>query len=256
MVGRTVDEGTGPFWHQPGFLVSAGFLVMVAAGGTTLALTGGAGPERAAAAPVVPAPASPASVAQEPGPAAGTSTCGLPEGSPAIPRQAPQGITWELLDGTAVPSAPRTFGPGRVTDGLRTCYAHSPTGAVLAAAGMFATTGVPSLVEPMMRELTAEGPGRDAALRRLAAEGVQPAPSGGSVQVTGFQVLAYTGDEATVDLAFAVRERGGRAGYVSWPATLRWEEGDWKLVLDDAGEFTAGVQSLPDLTGYVYWSGL
>ncbi|WP_459644194.1 hypothetical protein [Kineococcus sp. NUM-3379] len=253
---RTADGGTGPSWHQPGFLASAGFLAMVAAGGLTLVLTGGADPGRATAAPAPAPPAPSAPAPADTAPAADPSTCGLPEGPQVLPRQAPQGVTWELLDGTAVPSAPRTFGPGRVTDGLRTCYAHSPTGAVLAAAGVFATTGVPSLVGPMMRELTAAGPGRDAALRRLAAEGVRPEPSGPGVQVTGFQVLAYTAAEATVDLAFAVREGGGRTGYVSWPATLRWEDGDWKLVLDDAGEFTAGVQGLPDLTGYVYWSGL
>ena len=249
------QEGTSP-WKQRGFVAAAGLVGAVAAAGAVLLVGGtGAGEPAAVAAAPAAVPAAPEPAAPEPVAAQQSSACGLPDGPQEVPYAAPAGGRWELVGRTAAPTAPGLFGPERTTDALRSCYAHSPTGALHAAAGAFAATGVPAMVEPLVRELTAAGPGRDAALRRLAAEGLGSGESSdGGAQVAGFDVVDYAGSSATVDLAFRVVTGDGRSGYVSWPVDLRWEDGDWKLVLDPDGGFPR-PQQLPGLAGYTPWAG-
>jgi hypothetical protein len=54
-----------------------------------------------------------------------------------------------------------------------------------------------------------------------------------------------------VDLAFAVEGKG----YVHLALPLRWERGDWKVVvMTPQGPF-AGFESIANLSGFVPWSG-
>ncbi|WP_052436969.1 hypothetical protein [Georgenia sp. SUBG003] len=153
--------------------------------------------------------------------------------------------------GTVAAPSVEGMGPGEDDDGLRTCYARTPTGAVLAAANVAAMGSSPELVGRMTEEMTAEGPGRDAALDHLEADGAPEIPGGVRYQIRGFRLLDYTGTEASVDVALGVD--GGLTG--SFVLDLRWEDGDWKVVLTDDGGLGSLPAPVPDLTGYTLWSG-
>lgn len=242
-------------WVQPGFIAAAAVVALLVLLGLILAVTGGSGGDATEAAK----PSSPpSSGANAPNPDA--SVCGLAPGSQAIPTEAPKAV-WKLRGTLAVPTAPATFGPKSSAGGVPSCFAHSPTGALFAMVNIQAAMG--ELAKQPGRypidkvlQMIAPGPGREA-LKTAAAK--SPVAEQGSkksgAQVSGFNVVRYEENTAVVDVAFA-GDRPDTAGYVHGQATLRWEQGDWKLELAQNGSPLDAVQAIPNLTGYVPWRGL
>ncbi|MFC7329186.1 hypothetical protein [Marinactinospora rubrisoli] len=193
-----------------------------------------------------------ASDAGEEEPAGEASVCGLDDVEmEGTLTEAPPDTEWELLGPFAVPSV-EGAGPGRVEDdGFRDCYARTPTGALLAATNLAVLTSVPGLNEQAAAQLMAEGPGRDAALaeaRNVADAGTSPE---GSIQVAGFRFISYSGAETTVQIAYNTS-----VGAVAvLPVQLVWENGDWKAIVSEDGELPVPPYEVPDLTGFVRWSG-
>lgn len=244
------DESASP-WTQKGFIAAAivvGLLVIL---GAVLVFTGPSdGDDRAAPKPRPTAnSASTSPAASRP---TSDSACGLPAGDQSVPRTAPPQAAWELVGAIAAPAAPGTYGPGETKDGLRSCFAHSPTGALYAAANFLATTSVPQQREPLIRELAAAGSGREAALAALAGEGDQQS-NGSGTEIVGFTFLSYDSSSTTVDLALRGFSTSGSGGFAHLPLTLRWEEGEWKVALPEDGDLGRSIQGIPDLTGYVPW---
>jgi hypothetical protein len=180
----------------------------------------------------------------------GGSVCGLDRGSQQIPTTAPE-ADWELVGTVAAPHAPDTIGPGETSDGLRQCFAQSPTGALFAAVNFVATTSDADLRADAVRQLAARGQGRTAALKAATSNGSGSGESSTKFQVAGFAVLNYDSRSSAVELAF----RANTGGLIRLPVSLRWEQGDWKVVLPPDGDLYAALGNLPDLTGYVPWSG-
>src|SRR4051812_982728 len=116
-----------PWYATPGFVASAVLLVLVAVTGVTLALTGGGTGRH----PRTHPPAS-----------TGGSVCGLPAGS-QDPVVGPPAASWTLVGTIAAPSV-RDVGPGVVAHGDRRCFAHSPAGALVAAANLAAMISLPA----------------------------------------------------------------------------------------------------------------
>lgn len=178
------------------------------------------------------------------------SVCGLEghdtEGSL---NQPPENVEWELIDTIAIPSSD-TAGPGTIEDnGLRYCYAHTPEGALLAAANTFAwgslvgTKTAPELV----KRSVAEGPGYEAALKQIsAASGVDSTPG---LQIAGFRLLSYDNSTALLDIAV---EQSGALAHMK--LELVWQGGDWKLRPQPDGS-SGQAAPLPDLTGFIPWQG-
>lgn len=252
------DEGRSA-WTRPAFVGSAVLLLALAVLAVWLLSRGDDAPADAgaAASPVArAAPTSdptgtggPSATATAP-PKAENSVCGLDaEADSGTLTRAPD-AEWELVGTVAAPSV-EGMGPGAEEDGLRTCYARTPTGALLAAANVAAMGSDAALVEEMTAEMTAAGPGREAALERIADDGAPAVPTAVRYQVRGFRLLDYSGTEASVDLALGVE--GGATG--SFVLDLRWEDGDWKVVLTDDGGLGSLPALLPDLAGYTLWSG-
>lgn len=194
-----------------------------------------------------PEPA-PATSAPAPKDAQGGSVCGLAPGDQAVPAVPPVSTDWELVGSVAAPTAPESIGPGVVEDGLRSCFARSPLGALYAASNFLATTSEPRLRLPAVRELTAEGEGRDRALDLI--EDADPGPATGGVQLAGFTFLNWDADSSVIDLAMRTE---GNVGHL--PVPLRWEEGDWKVILPPGGDLYGNIAPLPNLTGYIPWAG-
>jgi hypothetical protein len=241
-------ERTSP-WSQRGFVVSAIVVALIVVLGAVLVVTNPSDNDETATQPPEPTTSTtPTSSATTPD----DSACGLPAGDQTVPRATPPDTQWELVGTVAVPTAPEAYGPGRVDDGLRSCFAHSPMGALYAASNFIASASDPALRAKAVDNLTAAGEGRDRALTQV--EGPQAA-SANKVQLVGFTVLNYDAGRSTVDLAFRATRRDGTAGLAHMPLSLRWEDGDWKVVLPATGEVFPGVGPIPDLTGYVPWGG-
>ena len=249
----SLDDQPGSPWTQKGFIASAVVVGLLIVLGAVLVFTRPSdGDDRADPGPQ-PTTSTPSPTATISASTPTTdSACGLPAGDQAVPVTAPPKTKWELVGTMAAPTAPDTHGPGRVGNGLRTCFAKTPTGALYAAANFVASASAPELRERAMDELTAVGAGRDRALE----EAREPQTDSGSrVQLEGFTFLHYTGEAATVDLAFRASRTDGTSGLAHMPISLVWESGDWKASLPASGEVFPGVGPVPDLTGYTPWGG-
>lgn len=244
------DQPASP-WTQKGFIAAAVVVALLVVLGVVLVFTN---PDDTRADPPPQTQSSSSTTTSPTTEPTGDSACGLPAGDQAVPAAAPEGTEWELVGTIAAPTAPETHGPGEVVDGLRTCFARTPTGALYAAANFLATTSAPELRRALISELAAEGPGRDAALEALAGEGEQES-SGSGTQIVGFSFLNYDASTTTVDLALRGFNSSGSGGLAHLPLTLRWEAGTWKVMLPDDGNVGRAIQGIPDLTGYAPWSG-
>jgi hypothetical protein len=170
----------------------------------------------------------------------------LADGTP-IPSGAPPGVAWRHLGAMPVPVSP-TAGPAHRTGAAWRCYAHSPTGAVLAAFGIPA-----ALCGPHWRAASAlevlPSPGRHEFLAAGALQGFTP-PSGTVTRPVGFAVVSYTHAQATVETLVA-----DGSGYAASFRTLAWAEGDWKLVMLPDGTAGPGPQVITTAAGFTLWGG-
>jgi len=244
-----VDEtpettGRNPFSSR-GFVLSAAFVVALIAAAILLAVLPRPTGPRAEPIPLpTPKPTSSASQAgTEP------SVCGLPASDDTALGAAPDS-SWELVGTMAVPTSPKIHGPGDVDDtGFRSCFAHSPTGALYAAANIWGT-GFYGDAERLYRDLAADSPTRDAALSAID-EGKEISNSAApKIQIRGFIIKHYEEGSAVIDLGIETAD--GALGTL--PTPLVWEGGDWKLNLPQTGQ--TGIKQLATLNGYISWSGV
>lgn len=235
---------------KPGFIISAALiLTLIAAVALIFLIPEGNNEEQpAATAPQTKAVAQPSSSAAT----AGKSVCGLPPTSETALGAAPKS-TWALVGKMAAPTDPETFGPG-VTDedGFRSCFAHSPTGALYSAVNMVALGSSPAQDELKLADkVVVPGPGRDAAMK-AAKTRASTARSSETAQIRGFLLKSYSLIEVDVDLAIEL-PNGALAHSV---LSLRWVDGDWKVKASDDGEIFTGTAQLSDLSGFILWSGV
>lgn len=173
------------------------------------------------------------------------SVCGLPDGNQSKPATTPADTKWELVGKIAAPTSPARYGPGKTaSNGLRSCFAHSPTGALYAAANVTTLSAI-GKTRLVLENLAVPSPERDAILSQS-----EPAPSTDTAQLAGFAIRSYSSDQAVIDLAF----RGDNGTFVSIPVPLQWYGGDWKIIVPATGSTGAG--QIPDLSGYIPWAGV
>lgn len=237
------DQTASPFARR-GFVAAGVVVALIVVAAVVVGIRGGgdSDPAPQAGAPSVAAPASTS--------AASSGGCDQPEGSQLPPVAAPDS-DWELVGKLVAPTDPDGAGPGKTTPaGLRTCFAHDPTGALFAAVNWLGTTSDADQLTAALEEITAPGPGRDAMSNKLASDPSAVIGTGG-YQVAGFTFLTYTGDVAMMNLAVDVT--GGKQAAL--PMTLQWSGTDWLLQLPADGKVIAQLQVLDSLAGYVPWSG-
>ncbi|MDQ0636365.1 hypothetical protein QFZ40_004336 [Arthrobacter pascens] len=233
---------SNPF-TKPGFIIAAALVVALIAAAVVIFLL----PKGQGNAQPGPAPSESGSSASASAPqAAGESVCGLPTSSESALGAAPE-TKWELVGTMAAPIDPK-IGPGKTDDqGIRSCFAHTPTGALYAAVNLWALGSDTSKEPAIAEQLAARGPGRDAGMKALPTS----APvSAVKVQVAGFNV-SYTANQAVVELAF----KADNGGLASVRTTLLWQDGDWKGVVADNGAPLEEPRQIRDLSGFILWSG-
>ncbi|WP_172193307.1 hypothetical protein [Actinomyces faecalis] len=211
-----VTSTPSPF-TRPAFIVSAVMLLALVVGAVALWLTGSD-----------PAPNTPTdvSVSQAGAPVAGNesdSVCGLAPGDQSVPTT-PLGVdTIEIAPGLVVPSVDGA-GPG-VTDGVTRCYAHSPRGAVVAAASWIKWMSSRQQLDVATETLLAPGSDRDRLLEEVRR--TWDGSTGSAVTVTGYKVKVRSTDEVLVSVAATDSRQPGLV--VAWPLVMVWVEGDWKV---------------------------
>jgi hypothetical protein len=221
-------------WMQPGFIAAAAIVTVLVLLGAIIALTGGSGGD--APRPTAPPPAS-GTTAPRP--------CDLEDVDQDVPKTAPR-ARWELVGKMIAPTAPSSYGPGRVANGFRTCFQRSPTGALYAAVSFWATLTAKTDADTY-RRLAVDSPAR---ARAIAAAKGQRSPQLDGLQVAGFAFSSYARDRAVVRLAFRVED----GGLVSADTPLVWKDGDWRYEVPlDQGR--GSVAQVPDLGGFIAWKG-
>jgi hypothetical protein len=140
-----------------------------------------------------------------------------------------------------------TFGPSKVQDPIATCYEHSATGALFAAAQISIRIGLPGR-EQVFRDQVLPGPTREQLLKSPSPLLSAPYP-----QWNGFRILASSSDQVTVQLVqrFIYNDQSVLAAHT---LQMKWVGGDWKWEIDPPGGYIEPVR-VTSLGGFVQWGG-
>jgi len=232
-------------------VVGLGLGLLLALGGWFFFGRGPSSDRQAAPTPSVPASTPPSS---GPSPSAAAtdslydSACGLKGGSTTVPTSAPTDLTWENVKGWYLPVSV-SAGPGRPDGaGAWTCFAHTPTGAVLAAYSIpIRLAGVAPNYADVLDRQTVPGVGQNA----LRGQGAPAISSASPVIPRGFVVDSYTDTDATVTLYL----NNPSTGPATCAVNVQWfggATGDWRVRLESNGDSYSGcVQGAP--SRYVSW---
>ncbi len=224
--------------------LAAGIIIVVVAGGAWIIFGGEDSAE--------PAPPTTTTAAQSTGPTPPATSdtpshpstgdgCSPATVSDDVPVTAPK-ADWRLVDGIALPFSD-TYGPRKIASEIARCYAHSPTGAVFAAAQITTRAGQRGKSE-VLRTQALPGRNRDDELNRPPLELQAPYP-----QIAGMKVLAYTSPKAVVQLVIRFVQDGTQVYSVS-TVQMQWSGGDWKWDMDPPGGAPAPAR-VSTLEGFV-----
>ncbi|WP_299168957.1 hypothetical protein [uncultured Arthrobacter sp.] len=247
----TEEETDNAWWTKPTFIISAIAVVLLIGMGIILFtfLGNEEGPE--AAPPVQPQTSSPTATASES--VSGESVCGLEATGGATLTSAPDDVEWEFLGGIAAPRSVE-HGPGLVDEqtGVRSCYSHTPEGALLAAANQIAASGDPQLLLATTRQLALEGPGKIETVQLIERRIDSGDTSIPPVEIEGFRLLSYEDAEATLELV-ASGDSGTELLYFTTSLNMEWHQGDWYVRYNDDGSSGPVEGQISDLDGYILW---
>lgn len=163
---------------------------------------------------------------------------------------APADARWESVAGIATP-VDSNDGPENTRDSVRSGYAHTPQGAVMAAInGQVALATADDTKWPdVSRSMIAPGQGRDQWAQGRALMSIQPgAKVENPAKFEGFRVSDYNDQDALVLLAAEYPE----VGLTVYPVQLTWQD-DWKLVLP-AQDQAPDLEKLDSLDGFTEFS--
>ncbi|UUW93022.1 hypothetical protein [Pimelobacter simplex] len=163
--------------------------------------------------------------------------CNGTKGSTETPTLPPK-ATWEPVGAAVAPSS-ADYGPSEVSGFVRTCYQHSPTGALFAALNIVsAIAAAPSAERTAVIEagMTA-GEYRDEALSAPPGE-------------LGWKIAAFHVEGCSAERCNLVLVVSAKGSFGTLNVPLIWAAGDWRVDgTRNAGG--GGLESVPP--GYVSW---
>ncbi len=176
--------------------------------------------------------------------AANPGSCSLPAGNQGVPSTSPPtGVTWAVVGSMSAPAS-ATLGPQHEVHGVDVCFAHSPSGALLAAIDLWAEGSNQAVSPAVLFQTRAVGApaslGNDSHL-----------DSNGPVQLAGYQITSYSLSDANIEVVL----QGPQGALLSVLTPLVWAHGDWKYIFP-----AGGVPDMERLAGttlgapYVPWS--
>jgi hypothetical protein len=234
------DDEQSP-WSRPAVLLSGAFILALIIVGVIVAVTSGGGSHKTHTVAQQPPTSTTTSASTASSSTTSSSTsCSLPAGSQSIPSASPPaGTQWATVGSMQVPQAPQTYGPERASGAFNTCFAHSPSGALLAAINLWGegTAASPSSV---MKKLAVGAPQNLGNGDRLDA--------GGSIQLAGYKFGSYSPRGTSISVVL----KGPKGALLSVVTSMVWNGTDWKYKFPAKGD--PSFQLVQDLTGYVEWS--
>ncbi len=173
-----------------------------------------------------------------------------------VPTDAPAGTAWVLYDNVALPSVPGQ-GPSHVAGAIATGYAHTPVGALLAAANeiyryRLADDGT---WQAAAQAMCAPGPGAAAwgKVRSTHLYGAGSSSAPNFAQIAAFQFVTYTADDAVIQIV----TRATTGALQVEADHVHWSGSDWQLVLQPPyGSSASNVQPVTSLDGFAVWTGV
>ncbi|MGC4876220.1 hypothetical protein ACLQ26_08165 [Micromonospora sp. DT43] len=230
-------------WTRPAFVVSAVVVGLIVLGGIVVAVRSGD-----------PDDTPPAAGTSAPAPVDGSAPAPTGDLPTAVPTAPPADVTWQLVGQSAVPVS-RTAGPSKVDDATAAGFAHTPEGALIAAAQLGKRAGFASgrqRWEPTITGQFIANADREQLLRSLRAQPEQPAEPGELNPLAGFIYQSYTPDTAVIGVVYrSAGSASGRYNVVTY--TLVWRDGDWRMVPPPGGSWLSVNRATTDLTGVVQW---
>ncbi|GAB2785917.1 hypothetical protein [Streptomyces daliensis] len=170
------------------------------------------------------------------------------------PKKAPSDVEWRQRVAVMVPVS-ASAGPLRTEDNVMWwCFAHTPTGAVLAA-HLIPVQLSGAEWHSVAEQQIVPGERRDTFVaNKVQAEEKKDSqsPEPGAVgRFVGFSLDSYSSDEATVRLLLT----HPIGGYLSTSVSLRWRDGDWKLALRTDGSLTSRAETAMT-DGFTMWGAI
>ncbi|GAA4788415.1 hypothetical protein [Streptomyces ziwulingensis] len=245
---RKRSPADGPFYKQRGWRNSAGFLGLLvvmslvallsgvttgrSVDGETEVATVGRDELSGLTGPL--SPGDPQQVRS--GPGGRPENCRTDDRNTARPTTTPTDLRWRELVGIMVPTSP-TAGPLHTDTSVWWCFAHTPTGAVLAAhvipvqlSGAAWRSAAEQQVVP--------GTPRDEFVAGMAEKGTTDLGESAIGRFVGFSLSSYAAGSATVRLLLT----NPAGGYLSTSVSVRWRDGDWKVAPHDDGSLYSVVR--------------
>lgn len=244
MTDHSETDDNSTWWRTPRFLISAVLVALLIMLGFLLWLW----PDGEEQSQATPAPTTTSAPSSD-----GESVCGLDATGGTTLTKAPEDVEWTALGAIYAPSS-EEHGPGTVDEptGVRSCYSHTPEGALLATTNILTSGNDPQLLLDTIKAQAVDGPGKDVAIgqvqQRLNSGDTSTLP----LKVAGFRLLSYTGDMATVEVVVAADD-GTEDIYMTTGVDLVWTEGDWHVSFQENGDPGPVSGQVSDLTGYIEW---
>ncbi|MFF8784602.1 hypothetical protein [Streptomyces sp. NPDC015125] len=168
-----------------------------------------------------------------------------------MPTTAPKDVSWDLVNTVALPRS-KSAGPLKIDGTIAGCYAHTPRGALMAVAnGVYRSVlGAPD-VKPLKAQVL-PGTGRDTLEKQLKKVD-QPVRSGQMAQIAGFRVVSFTDQTTVISI---VNGSQSANSLKSVDVTVRWANGDWKLVAQPNGSLSSPSDHIDSLDGYIQFAGV
>lgn len=255
-MANTENETPNPY-TRPWFLLSALLVVaVIVAAIAVITVTGRNEAQPPVAKHSAPSTAQatnePAS-SESPAPAEAEGPCPPSLAAPADAKlTAPPKVTWEQSGLNAYPAS-EEHGPKPI-DGIRTCYSHTPEGALLSATSATVYLSDSEQYPEWLEWGIAQGPKHDAYVEKGKTGAETELRNGqGSVRlrILGYKLLEYTGDTAYLDIAAELTTSEGDAGYIANTVHLVWQNGDWRIDIEQPEPMT--TQVINNIRGYTTW---
>ncbi len=243
----TDDDERSPF-TRPGFIAAAVVVALVVVLGIVLMVVNANDEDDPRPTPTSSmATTSAAPTSDTTAAAGGESVCGLDgEVMTGTVTAAPEG-EWKFQGTIGYPTS-STYGPGETSpEGVRSCFQHSPIGALFMAANAVAQGSDAATSAQWASQALADGRYRDELLAQVSGGS---SSEGTRLTIAGFRILDYDGATARVDLGTRVSSEGQNVT-MSAVYELVWQDGDWKISSDVQAPIDAA--SIPDLAGYITW---
>ncbi|MFI7080930.1 hypothetical protein ACIBO1_26860 [Micromonospora sp. NPDC049903] len=237
------DFAERPPWTRPGFIAAAVLVAVIVVAGVLIAVLAPRGDDPDAGGGTPP-PTPPPIVTSTPDQVLPT----------AVPTVAPDDVRWELVGPFAVPVS-ASAGPKQVTDTTASGFAHTPEGALVAAAQIMTRAGHAlgrDRWEPTIQRQFVPSADRDQLLATLTAADSGPADPGSLSRITGYTYQSYTPDTAVIGLVLRAPS-AGTPRYHVLSLTLLWRDGDWRMQAPPGGSWLSVNRATDTLAGVVEW---